>query len=114
VTFRRWDVISVQFPFVEGHATKRRPAVVVSTDPFHRAHRACFGAMITTARLMRDVRPDDIKIGDLGAAGLRQPCVVRVARLATFEWSDQVRRVGTLHRRERAAIVTLLQRWFGI
>ena len=114
VIFRRWDIISVPFPFVEGHATKRRPALVVSTDPFHRAHRACFGAMITTARLMRDVHPDDIKIGDLGATGLRQPCVVRVARLATFERSDQIRRVGTLHRRERTAIVTLLERWFGI
>jgi hypothetical protein len=39
--------------------------------------------------------------------------VIRVARLATFEWSDQVRRVGTLHRRERQAIATSLQRWFG-
>jgi hypothetical protein len=85
----------------------------VSTDAFHRAHRACFGAMITTARHMRDLRPDDVEIGDLGAAGLARPCVIRVARLATFEWSDQVRRVGTLHRRERQAIATLLQCWCG-
>jgi mRNA interferase MazF len=114
VTFRRWDIISVPFPFIEGHATKRRPALVVSTEAFHRAHRACFGAMITTARHLRDVRPDDIAIEDLGAAGLARPCVIRVARLSTFEWSDEVRRVGTLHRRERPAVATLLQRWFGI
>jgi mRNA interferase MazF len=114
VTFRRWDVIPVPFPFIEGHATKRRPALVVSTDAFHRAHRACFGAMITTARDMRDVRPDDIQIGDLGGAGLSRPCVIRLARLAVFEWSAQVRRVGTLHRRERQAIALLLHRWLGI
>ena len=69
--------------------------------------------MITTARNLRDVRPDDIEIGDLGGAGLSRPCVIRVARLATFEWSDQIRRVGTLHPRERRAIATLLQRWLG-
>jgi PemK-like, MazF-like toxin of type II toxin-antitoxin system len=78
VTFRRWDVVSVPFPFIEGHATKRRPALVVSTDAFHRAHRACFGAMITTARHMQDVRPDDIPIVNLagargGAAAIGDP-----------------------------------------
>jgi mRNA interferase MazF len=114
VTFRRWDVISVPFPFVEGHAVKRRPALVVSTDAFPRTHRACFGAMVTTARHMRNLRPDDIAIEDLGAAGLARPCVIRVARLATFEFGDQIRRVGALHRRERQAVATLLQRWFGV
>ena len=76
MTFRRWEVVSVPFPFVEGHVTKRRPALVVSTDAFHRAHRACFGAMITTARHMQDVRPDDIVIETLprrAAAALRNP-----------------------------------------
>jgi len=114
VTFRRWDVVSVPFPFVEGHASKRRPALVVSTDLFHRAHRACFGAMITTARHMQDLRPDDIEIADLARAGLQQPCVIRLARLATFEWTDHIRRVGTLHGRERQAVETVLQRWLGV
>jgi mRNA interferase MazF len=113
VTFRRWDIISVPFPFVEGHATKRRPALVVSTDAFHRAHCACFGAMITTARHMEDLRPDDIEIADLGAAGLPRPCVIRAARLATFEWGPQIRRVGALHRRERHTVETPLQRSLG-
>jgi hypothetical protein len=45
--------------------------------------------MITTARHMQDLRPDDIAIGDLARAGLQQACVIRLARLATFEWGDQ-------------------------
>ena len=114
MTFRRWDIVSGPFPFVEGHASKRRPALVVSTDALHRAHRICFGAMITTARHMQDVRQDDIGIADLDAAGLQQPCVIRVVRLATFESGDHIRRVGALQRRERPAVATLLQRWFGI
>ena len=114
MTFRCWDVVSVPFPFVEGHATKRRPALVVSTDAFHRAHRACFGAMITTARNMQDVRPDDIAIADLAGAGLPRPCVIRLARLATFEWSDQIRRIGALGAPERPPVAALLRRWFEV
>lgn len=113
-TFSRWDVVSVPFPFVEGYEAKRRPVLVVSTDDFHRAHRACFGAMITTARNMRDVRADDIEIVDIAKAGLPQPCVVRLARLSTFEWTDQIRRVGTLAARERHAVGGLLKRWFAV
>jgi mRNA-degrading endonuclease toxin of MazEF toxin-antitoxin module len=114
VIFRRWDVIAVPFPFIEGHAAKRRPALVVSTDAFHRAHRACFGAMITTARHMQDLRPDDIEIR--GPRRGRPATAVRDprARIATFEWGDQIRRVGMLHRRERQAIAAVLQRWFGV
>ena len=114
MTFRRWEVLSVPFPFVEGHASKRRPALVVSTDTFHRAHRACFGAMITTARHMQDLRPDDIAIADLARAGLPRPCVIRLARLATFEWSDQIRRIGTLGAPERPPVAALLKRWFRV
>ena len=70
--------------------------------------------MITTARHMQGLRPDDIEIADLGAAGVRQPCVIRVASTATFKWGNQIRRVGKLHLRERQGVRTLLQRWFGI
>ena len=114
MTFRRWDVVSVPFPFIEGHATKRRPALVVSTDAFHWAHRACFGAMITTARHMQDVRPDDIPIVNLDSAGLPQPSVIRLARLATFEWGDQIRRGGARHPRARPAVETRRQRGVGL
>jgi hypothetical protein len=63
---------------------------------------------------MQDLRPDDIGSRTSAQPGLRQPCVIRVARIATFEWGDQIRRVGMLHRRERQAIAAVLQRWFGV
>ena len=63
---------------------------------------------------MQDLRPDDIEIADLVGAGLPRPCVIRLARLATLERGDQIRRIGALHRRERPAVATLLQRWLGV
>ena len=114
MTFRRWDVVSVPFPFVDGYASKRRPALVISTDAFHRAQHACFAAMITTARNLTDVRADDIAITDLAKAGLPRPCVIRLARLATFEWHGGIRRIGILSAPQRSSVGALLKRWLGV
>lgn len=114
MSFRRWDVVSVPFPFVERYASKRRPALVVSTDAFHRAQHACFAAMITTARNLTDVRADDITIADPAKAGLPQPCVIRLARLATFEWHEGIRRIGVLGVPQRSVVSALLKRWLGV
>jgi mRNA interferase MazF len=114
VTFKRWDVISVPFPFIEGYEAKRRPVLVVSTEDYHGIYQACFGAMITTARNMQDLWQDDIEIKDLPKAGLRQPCVIRLARLTTFEASGQVRKIGAIGAQERRTVSGLLKRWFGV
>jgi mRNA interferase MazF len=114
VTFKRWDVISVPFPYIEGYESKRRPALVISTSDFHVAHKACFAAMITTARHMQDVRADDIVIDDLAGAGLPQACVIRMSRLYTFEASRDIRRIGTVAPKERRAVAALIKRWFAV
>jgi len=114
VTFRRWDLISVPFPYVEGYEAKRRPALVISTDFFHTAHNACFAAMVTTARHMQDVRKDDITIAEWTKAGLPAPCVVRIARLSTFEAAPAIRRIGALAPVDRRAVGALIRRWFAM
>jgi mRNA interferase MazF len=114
VTFRRWDMISVPFPYIEGYDAKRRPALVVSTDAFHSAHSACFGAMITTARNMQDIQKDDVAIAEWAKAGLPTACVVRLARLSTFEASPAIRRIGTLAPIDRRAVSALIKRWFAV
>ena len=54
--------------------------------------------MITAARRMQDLRPDDIAIGNRTTAGLRQACLIRLVRLGTFE----SRRSDPAHRRAAA------------
>ncbi|HEY7687957.1 MAG TPA: hypothetical protein VH835_04670, partial [Dongiaceae bacterium] len=68
--------------------------------------------MVTTARGMQDLRPDDIPIADWAKAGLPAPCVIRLARLATFEVSS-IRRIGGLAARERNAVAALVKRWLA-
>lgn len=111
--FRRWDILSAPFPFVEGYEVKRRPVLVVSTDDLHARHKSAFAAMITTARGMTDVRPDDVEVRGLASAGLPQACVVRLASLITLKPSADMRRLGTLGSQERRAVTGLLKRWLG-
>ena len=70
----RWDVVVVPFPFTDRLAAKRRPALVLSDVAFN-ASGHCILAMVTTAA--RTTWPTDIRIVDLAAAGLREPCIVR-------------------------------------
>ena len=109
MTYDRWDVVAVAFPFLEGYDAKRRPALVVSTDALHRTHGIHWLAMITTAK--GGVRPDDVAIADHRAAGLPEDCVIRVPRLATLGDAQIVRRLGTVGTRERRAVSGLLKRF---
>lgn len=71
------DVIRVPFPFTDRDAHKVRPAVVLSGHAAFNAgagHSVC--AMITSAK--RSVWPLDLVIEDLAAAGLPNPCLVRM------------------------------------
>lgn len=111
VTFNRWDVVRVGYPFIEGDQTKHRPGLVVSTDTFHRQHSAFYVAMITTAKA--GVEPDDIPITDSAKAGLPEPCVIRIARLLTLSANQMDRSVGTISAKDRNAVAALLKKFIS-
>jgi len=107
VAFNRWDVVAVNYPFIEGHEAKHRPGVVVSTDRLHETHGLCIVAMVTTARA--GIKKDDIQIGDTARAGLPVPCVIRCARLTTLNEAMIARRTGTLTAKDRNAVAAMLK-----
>ena len=111
MAFSRWDVVSVNYPFIEGDTAKHRPGLIVSTDRLNATHGLYAVAMITTARA--GIRKDDIPISDLNKAGLPVPCVVRTARLTTLNEAMIGRRAGTLTMKDRNAVAGLLRAHFG-
>jgi mRNA-degrading endonuclease toxin of MazEF toxin-antitoxin module len=110
----RWDIVSLPFPFVEGYEAKRRPGLVISTDMLHKKHSIAFVAMITTARNMQDIRPDDIQIKSLEVSGLPAPCVIRLARTHTIELASSIRKIGVLGPADRRAVTALLKSWLAV
>lgn len=98
--FRPGDIVVVPFPFTERLASKRRPALVCSSEEYNRSSRHLVLAMITTAT--RSPWPGDVAIRDLGVTGLPAPSTVRW-KLFTLDASLVLRRAGELSDHDRAA-----------
>lgn len=111
LTFDRWSVVSVPFPYTDGDRAQRRPAVVVSGDVTGRGHGFYWVVMVTSAENAR--WPDDVPIGNLEAAGLAFPSVVRSAKIATIQHDRIDRVLGTLGAHERRLVKAAIRRILG-
>lgn len=92
MTCEAWDVVTVPFPFTDRASQKRRPALVLSQKSFNR-HGQSLMAMITSASHPR--WPGDSPLAQWAAAGLSQPCVVRL-KLFTLDNRLVLKRIGHL------------------
>ena len=94
MTFERYDVVVVPFPFTDRDATKRRPALVLSVaDAFNSPTGQLVLAMITTATQSNWAH--DVALTDPSAAGLTASSTVRW-KLFTLDERLILRRVGRL------------------
>ncbi|MCZ7655620.1 MAG: type II toxin-antitoxin system PemK/MazF family toxin [Rhodocyclaceae bacterium] len=80
MTYERFDVVVVPFPFTDSSASKRRPAVVISHETaFNAPAGHSVMAMITSAG--NAPWPLDRPVQDISSAGLSAPSVVRMKLL---------------------------------
>jgi mRNA interferase MazF len=111
VAFDQWDVVVVPFPFTDGPARRRRPALVMSRpDALGNVIGHSVLAMITSAGHRR--WPLDVPISDLAEAGLPAPSVVRM-KLFTLDDRLIERSVGGLGQTDLRAVEVALARLFG-
>ena len=88
-----FDVVVVPFPFTDRNATKRRPALVMSSAAFNTTTQHSVLAMITSAEQSR--WPGDLPISDLESAGLASDCLVRL-KIFTLDHRLIIRKAGNL------------------
>ena len=100
-----FDVVVVDFPFVEQPQSRKRPALVVSRDRFNSETGTAIVAMIT--REGAAPRRGDVLLGDVITAGLNKPSKVRM-KLHTVE-TGNLRIVGSLAMPDRTAVQTALR-----
>ncbi len=111
-TYSRGDVVLVPFPFAELTGTKRRPALVVSSDEHNRQNRAVVIAQITSKTEGRP-RVGDQRIDEWENAGLLAPSLLR-CHLATIRDTLIFRKLGKLPAADMAAVETKLAAVFGL
>lgn len=111
MTYERFDVVVVPFPFTGKGQVKRRPALVISNQRFGGAAAHSVMAMITSAR--NPPWPSDVTISDLAGAGLPAPSVVRM-KLFTLDHRLIVRRRGVLSDVDREGVEAVLREVLGV
>jgi len=95
-----FDVVVVPFPFTDRRASKRRPALAVSSQRFSSSSGHTLLAMITSAA--NPAWPLDIVI-DSATAGLRSPSKVRM-KVFTLDNRLILRKTGSLRESDRRAV----------
>jgi mRNA-degrading endonuclease toxin of MazEF toxin-antitoxin module len=49
VTYKRWDIVAIDFPFIEGTGSKRRPGLIISSERLRSEYGVYWIAIITAA-----------------------------------------------------------------
>lgn len=102
MAYKKYDVVTVPFPFADSSMQKRRPALVLSD---HVLFNVKIGhsvmAMITSEK--NAPWPLDVRIADLSQAGLPAPSVVRM-KLFTLDHRFVVAKVGVLSNADRLLV----------
>jgi mRNA interferase MazF len=95
-TWRKGDVVLVPIGFTDQSGTKRRPAVIISSDQYNTQSPDVMIASIT-GNLQAVRHPGDHLLHHWQEAGLLRPSLVQ-AKIATVETSIVERRLGRLSR----------------
>ena len=109
--FEFGDIVLVPFPFTNQAASKRRPAVVVSTPSFHN-NRPDLIVMAVTSQIRTPPLPGEAILLDWQVSGLLKPSVVKPV-LMTVQKTLILRRLGRLESIDRSSISEVLDRILG-
>jgi mRNA interferase MazF len=105
-TYKRFDVVVVPFPFTDRTATKKRPALVLSSELFNLGIGHSVMAMITTAS--HSTWPLDVGIANLADAGLKAPSIIRM-KLFTIDHKLIRKKIGHLSLQDQKSVESTLQ-----
>lgn len=110
--YEAFDVVVVPFPFTDIPDTKKRPAVVLSSeDAFNSQARACVLAMVTSS--LHAPWPGDVEISDLGSAGLPAKSLIRL-KLFTLDHRLILKNIGRLNNKDQKSLSKSLQKIFPV
>lgn len=96
------DIVLVPFPFTDQTGTKRRPAVVISTERYN-TERPDLIIMAVTSQTRPAGTLGEVQVKDWKGAGLIKPSVVKPV-ITTIEQPLVIRRLGRLKENDQAVL----------
>lgn len=110
-TYEFGDVILVPFPFTDQSASKKRPAVVISSTAYH-SDRPDVILMAITSQVRPTLTIGEIPVTHVDGSGLLKPSVIKPV-IATIERALIIRKLGRLHANDRRVLLNGLSMILG-
>jgi len=110
MTYRKWDIILVPFPFTNLTTTKKRPALIVSPDEYN--EKLDIVIALITSKLDSGYRLGDYKIQEWKKSNLPKPSMIRM-KFATIDKSIVVKKIGKLGEKDLEEFKRLLIDFFA-
>jgi len=111
-TYNFGDVVLVPFPFTNQAASKRRPAVVVSSKSYNEQRRDVILMALTSQVLRAAGAIGEVLLDDWKGAGLPKPSLVK-AVVATVEQPLILRKLGSLQDSDLRSLRLAIQQIIG-
>lgn len=109
--FEFGDIVLVPFPFTSQTASKKRPAVVVSSRAYNAA-KPDVVLMAVTSQLRANAILGEVWVQDWKAAGLLKPSAIKPV-FATLEQTLVIRQLGALVAADREALRQAIAQTLG-
>ena len=114
-TYKRGQVVVVEVPYSDVSGTKRRPALVVSAEAFHRNLADVLVCPISSQpRYHRTPGTGDCPLRDWRLAGLRHPSTVRVSKLLAVDKQIVRKAIGTVAPDDLSIVTSTIRRAFDL
>lgn len=110
-TYDFGDVVLVSFPFTNLQATKKRPAVIISSQTYQQS-RPDVILMAITSQIRQPLATGEAVLQDWQAAGLVKPSVLKPL-IATIEQNRVVKTMGQLSVADRQSLGKVIQTILG-
>ncbi len=110
-TYSFGDIVLVPFPFTDQSTTKKRPAVIISSDQYNR-QRPDIIIMAVTSQMQSAEYFGDITISQWKEAGLLKPSVIKPI-FTTVEKGLVLKKLGSMSNNDRKELKNAIQAIIG-
>ena len=97
-TYNKGDIVLVPFPFSDQTATKKRPAVIISSDRYNNTSSDIV-IMAITSKTGKNLTTGECLINNWQDAGLLKPSVIKSA-ISTIEQTLVLKKLGRLSQKD--------------
>lgn len=101
MSYEKWEIILVPFPFTDLSQSKRRPALIVSPNTYNQSQDVVIAYV--TSEKTSEKRMGDYSLQKWQEAGLPKPSLVRM-KFATLQKTMIIKKLGKLAREDSDAL----------